>query len=267
MTMTRFEVYEGDRVTTLLPKATATKLLCFVERDWECSRWGGRVRDMGFTTDGEERHAVPMVFRLGDIEYNDGHYTYLGKDWQLFTFNLLSLSYYGKTWNMLSDVEYDWLAKRWASVYGGKTAFTNRQGPEKNRNWVTRERGEMNEDAKQGIGLYSMVCGGASISGTVITNSKGSRMLKVDAFDGTKPPPDISTINFRTDPRIFFATIISDHRVSGGYKTFRFAQLANSFTGEVKDVPVPIVVSKPSYYPMEDLRVVTNGVKPNPYWP
>lgn|SRR6185503_192145 len=265
--MTRLDVYQGDRVTTLLPKATVTKPLYFVERDWECSRWAGGVRDMGFTKEGEARHAVPMVFRLGDIEYHDGHFTYLGREWQLFTFNLLSLSYYGKTYPVLSDVEYDWLANRWASVYGGKTAFTNRQGPERNRNWVTRKEGEMNKDAEKGIGLYSMVCGGASITGMVVTNANRNRMLKVDAFDGTNPPPDINTINFKTDPRIFYATIISDFRISGGYKTYRFAQLENPISHEVKDVPIPIIVSRPAYYPMNDLRAVAGSVKPNPYWP
>ena len=261
--MTQLDIYQGDEVTTLIPQTTTTKPLYFVERDWECSRWASGVRDMGFTNEGERRHAVPCVFRLGDIEYIDGHYTYLNKEWQFFTFDLMCLSYYGKPHGALSDVEYKWIANRWANVYHGTTAFTNRQGTNTNRDYVN----DRNQDAEKGIGIYTLVCGGASLSGLVVTNSKRKQMLKVDAFDGTKPPPDVMTINVNTDPRIFFATIISDTRINSGYRTYRFSQLQNPTSGRVYDLPIPIIVSKPSYYPMDDLRIVVDGIKPSPYWP
>jgi hypothetical protein len=210
-------------------------------------------------------HSMPCVFRLGNLEYTDGHYTYLSEEWQFFTFNLLSLSYYGKTYDKLTRAEYRWLAARWANVYDSGTAFTNNQGSDKNRDYVNNT----NEDADKDIGLYSIVSGGASLEGMgVFTNKAGSRMLRVDTFDGTKPPPDISTINWRTDPRIFFATIISDKRVSGGgYSVYRFSQLENPLTHVVHDLPIPIIASKDVYYPMSDLRYVADGVKPSPYWP
>ncbi len=261
------DIHQGEHVTTLLPKAAVTKPLYYVLRDWECSRWAGKVRDLGFTTDGQPRHAVPMVFRLGDINYIDGHYTYLDEDWQFFTFDLLCLSYYGKTHQALADVEYNWIAERWRGLYASKTAFTNRQGADKNRNWVTRKQSDMNKDVDKGIGLYTLVCGGASLTGTPVLNSKGSMMLRVDAFDGTKPPPNIRTINIRTDPRIFKATIITDKKVPGGYIVRKFTYLENPVTGEVRDCLVPIIASEPVYYPMPDLRIVTSGVKPNPYYP
>jgi len=237
--------------------------LYFTLRDWECSRWAGGVRDMGFTNTGEARHAVPCVFRLGDINYIDGHYTYLNREWQFFTFDLMCLMYYGKVHGALSDVEHQWIANRWANVYHGTTAFTNRQGTNTNRDYVN----DRNREADKGIGIYTLVCGGASLSGMQVTNDKEKRMLRVDTFDGTKPPPDISTIDIRKDPRIFYATIISDKRINGGYSTYRFSQLENPVTKKVYDLPIPIIASKPVFYPMADLRYVADGIKPSAYWP
>lgn len=260
----RFDVYQGDGVTTLRPRTATTRPLYYVLRDWECSRWAGGVRDMGFTKEGEIRHAVPCVFRLGDLEYIDGHYTYLNKEWQFFTFDLMCLMYYGKVHGALSDLEYNWIANRWANVYHGTTAFTNRQGTNTNRDYVN----DRNMDASKGIGIYTLVCGGASLESLgVFTNKTGGRMVQVNTFDGTKPPPDVTKLDIRTDPRIFYATIISDKRINSGYRTYRFSQLQNPTSGRVYDLPIPIVTSKPSFYPMADLRYVADGIKPSPYHP
>src|SRR5262249_54747140 len=108
--------------------------------------------------------------------------------------------------------------------------------------------------------IYTLVCGGASLSGTTLTNSKGVQMLKVDHFDGTQSPPPVVTIDPYTDPRVFFATTVTSVKIDNGYKVNRFPQY------DGKDVPVPLIASKDIYYPINDL-MLDGTIKLSPYFP
>lgn len=228
----------------------------FVKWDWLSSEYAPGIRDLGFTKSGEPRDSLPCVFRMGEFDNpNNGHYVFLNKEWQFFTFDLLSMSYYNKTHEYLTSVEYDWLANRWAGLYHGGLAFTNNQGTDTNRNYITRKEDDMNLDAEKGIGLYTLICGGASITtiGDVQTNIKGKRVIRVNSFDGTKPPPKSGSINIYSDPRIFFACSITGTKVENGYKVRPFNFLQNPQSGEIKPVPIPIISNKPIYYLYDNL--------------
>lgn len=226
-----------------------SRKLFFVLRDWEISDFTGDIL----------RPNRPCVFRCGDIENNrDGHYAKLNQEWQFFMFDLASkIVYDGRTHQDLTKTEYDWLAGKFTSVFANSTAFTNQNGFDIKANFITGER--LNDELPK---IYTLVCGGASVSGTIAANSKGMQMLKVDHFNGAAPPPPVETINPYTDPRVFFATTITGVKVNGGYKVNRFPQYGG------KDVPVPLIASKDIYYPIKDLRAVENGIqKPSPYYP
>ena len=234
-----------------------------------------------------ERPEMPGVFRCGDIDdHSNGHYTRLTKDWQFFWFDLCCKVYYGRYHQDLTKAEYRWLATRWTSVGATTTAFTNFHGLDKFRNYVTDENRDM-EDPK----IYTLVCGGAGLAGTPVLLKKGKEsrwMLKVEHFDGTKPPPPVETIDPYTDPRVFFATTIRDKRIKTEYKITIFDEqtdppsliikkIAGGFSvnpfpqfkknGVTTDCPVPLIASKDIYYPLKDLVAIDIGKKPSPYFP
>lgn len=220
----------------------------FVKRDWERSDFSGEIT----------RPNLPCVFRCGEILNSTyGHYTELSKEWQFCIMDMAALIVYGRYHFDLTDAEYDWLAGKVSSVFSSAVAFCNNDnGLDVRRNYL------------QGINLtaglpriYTLVCGGASLSGEVVVNSKGIRMLKVDYFDASKPPPDVRTIDPYTDPRVFFATTITGIKVGTGYKVFRFPQY------DGKDVPVPLIASQPIYYPVSDTTPYQATVKRTPYYP
>jgi hypothetical protein len=193
-------------------------------------------------------------WRLG---LKNRHYTKLNKV-AFFLFDLsCKVVFNGRRHQELLPSEYIWLADRFTSVFADTTAFANNHGFDVCANFITEE----NLDAELPA-LYTLVCGGASLAGTMAVNSKGMKMLKVDHFDGTQPPPDVRTIDPYTDPRVFFATIITDNQVPGGYRVRRFPQY------DGKDVPVPLIASRDIYYPMDDLAVLEPIFqKPSPYYP
>jgi hypothetical protein len=221
--------------------------LYYVLRDWERTDFEGYIK----------RPNLPCVFRCGELVNNTyGHYSQLDADWQFFLMDLLCLSYFGKPRKELTKVERDWMAKRTTAVYAGGRAFANNKGLDQFRNYLTGERMTAGLPA-----IYTLVCGGASVTGTKVINAKGVPMLKVDHFDHAAGPPPIESIDIRTDPRIFFATTITGTKKGDGYAVYRFPQL------EGKDVPIPLIAMTDIYYPMNDLRAVTGTVKPSPYWP
>ncbi len=219
-----------------------------VKWDWQgLAEYNGGVRPVA---------PDPCVFRCGELEDNrNGHYVALTREWQFFWFGLCCRIYFGRYSPNLPKNETNWLAHRWTSVGANTTAFTNGHGLEVFRNYVLNESMDA-EDAK----IYTLVCGGATLTGTIVKNSKGVDMLKVDHFDGTKPPPSVETIDPYNDPRVFFANIITGKNVKGkdGFKVVRFPQ----FRG--KDIPVPLIANTDIYYPLSDLEEVTTGIKPSP---
>lgn len=229
-------VFSGGRIYRRADK------LYRVMWDWERDDFTGDIL----------RPNLPCVFRLGDYgNTNNHHYTKLNKEWQFFWLALCAKVVYNKTLAQLTSLEYDYLAHKLTSVGANTTAFMNDHGLDVFRNWLLGERlGD--EDPS----LASLVCGGASVSG----ESFGD-YLRVYAFDGNNPPPLVSEIDPYQDPRVFFATTITSVKIGNGYKVNKFSQ----FDG--KDVPVPIVISKPIYFPMKYLVPVLETIKASPYYP
>ena len=240
--------YAGMTYTSPLVRVESSASRWYVLRDWERSDWTGDVL----------RPNLPCVFRCGELDNaQNGHYSPFGRAWQVFAFNLLALSYYGRV-TMTQD-EYRYLGGKFRGVYGAETGFANHEG----FGMVDNPRVDYVNGQDLGAPepkVYTLVCGGATLSGLVAVNSKGAQMLKVDHFDVTQSPPPIETFHWEEDSRVFFATTITDVKVDGGYKVNRFPQLNG------KDVPVPLIASRDIYFPLADVRAVS-GLKPSPYNP
>ena len=227
-------------------KLAASPTLYRVKWDWELDDFDGEI----------SRSNLPCVFRCGESNNNsNGHYTPLNKEWQFFWFDLCCKVFYKRYHQDLTKKEYEWLAKKWTGVGGSKTAFMNGKGLNTKRNHVLGERMDKEEAA-----IYTLVCGGASLTGIRVVNAKGVEMLKVNHFDGKKPPPPADTINPHTDPRVFFATTITARKIADGFSVNPFPQFKGT------DVPIPLIASKNIFYPMKDLQVVEGGQKPSPYF-
>jgi hypothetical protein len=87
---------------------------------------------------------------------------------------------------------------------------------------------------------------------------------------------------------VFFATTVVNRKVPHDYevtvfvankdrlarktKQFKRGFLVNPFPqfaregGGLADCPVPLIANEDIYYPMEDLVVIEDGVKPSPYF-
>lgn len=235
------------------------------------------------------RPNLPCVFRCGEIsDHKNGHYVKLTEEWQFFWFDLCAKVVFGRCHQDLTPDEYKWLANRWISVGATTTAFTNQHGLDEFRNYVTGEHMDTEEPK-----IYTLVCGGASLAGSLVRYEKGKKsawMLKVARFDGTRPPPPVETIDPSTDPRVFFATTIRSQKVKGKYqipvfdekskskppdcvtKEFDEGYQVNPFPQfkideKLFDCPVPIVANSDIYYPLKWLVPIEGGVKARPYFP
>ncbi len=241
-------------VTHAVPLAIAPEPAYRVMWDWE------RVNK-------PRRVDCPDVYRCGQKENtNNGHYVTLTREWQFFWFDLCCKVVYGCYHYELTDERREFLAHKWTGVGGQTTAFTNFHGLDKWKNYVLNERMKKLEPM-----IYTLICGGASLAGTPVTIKKGKvdvPLLKVAHFDGRRPPPPVESINPYTDPRVFFATIITDNRIKlkdqpavDAFAVIPFPQ----FDG--MPVPVPIVATEDIYYPMKFLIPIEDGKKANPYFP
>lgn len=235
------------------------------------------------------RPRMPGVFRCGDIDNHlNGHYTALTEEWQFFWFDLCCKMVHGRYHQQLTKSEYRALATRWTSVGANTTAFTNAQGLDKYRNYVLN----INRHVKELPKIYTLVCGGARLAGTPVLYKKDKEsrwMLKVEYFDGTKPPPPVETIDPRTDPRVFYATTVRDKIVVHPYKMVRFVEeegqpprreevefqqgfAVNPFpqfkkNGMAIHCPVPLIASKDIYFPFSGLAAIEPGQPWSPYFP
>lgn len=233
------------------------------------------------------RPNLPGVFRCGELgDASNGHYVPLTREWQFFWFDLCCKIYYGRYHQDLTPREYKHLAERWTVVGATTTAFTNHHGLDKFRNYVLDLRSEKEEPM-----IYTLVCGGATLAGTPELFKKGNKrtwMLKVARFDGRKPPPPVETIDPYTDPRVFFATTITNRRIKDRYtipvvdertnppgyqtKEIREGYKVNAFPqfkkgNRLLDCPIPLIASKDIYYPLKDLVPLPAAEKPSPYFP
>jgi hypothetical protein len=243
--------YEVENFETQLPSILFTHRVSF---DWERDDWTGTVT----------RSGMPCVFRCGELIDNDyGHYVELTKEWQFFWFDLCCKSYYGKYHEELTSAQYSWLAQKWTAVGGDDKAFTNQHGLDYFRNYVLNTG-----IGKQNPAIYTLICGGASTKPlSIVKNNRGMLMAEIPSFDGTKPPPDVRTIDIKTDPRIFMAnSITSKEIIVDGRKTYAinpFPQFQKNYAPQ--DVPVPLVSNEPIYYPVKYLVKWEGNVKFNPY--
>ena len=205
---------------------------------------------------------TPQVQRVGDIENpQNGHYTRLTKEWQWFWFDLACKAVFGVYHQSLSKEDFNWLSQRWTAVGSSDKAFNNKQGLDDYHNYVRDERRDKKDPA-----IYSLICGGAALRGVRVENSRGEWMIRLESFDGTKPPPPVESIDLARDPRIFFANNISRTRIRDGYRVFRFSQFSKPEINMYRDVPVPLITSKPVYYYAERMRWVEGRNKPSPYF-
>lgn len=185
-----------------------------------------------------------------------GHFTKLERAWQFFMFDLACFVVFGRYHADLNNSEYEWLSHKFTSVFAETTAFCNGHGFDKNINYVT---GDLKNDTLPAI--YTLVCGGASVAGEVAVNSKGVEMLRVEHFDGAAAPPDVRMIDPYSDPRIFWATTITNSPYDGGYKVYKFSQYDGA------DVPVPLIASSDIYFPLEFLATYAATMRRSPYNP
>lgn len=230
-----------------------------VKHDWQRNDWKGYVF----------RPNLPEVYRCGKLndysgipdQYVNGHYSRLTAEWQFFWFDLCCLSYYGKVHNQLTKDQYNWLALRWTSVGGNRTAFTNGHGLDKYRNYVLNS----NRDTVEEPMIYTLICGGMTTKEISVTkNIYGKDMLKMPAFNGRESPPDVTTIDIRNDPRIFTAVNITSTKVStGGYAVNPFPQFKKDTVPQ--DVLIPLIASDDIYFPADYCYSVNSVVKLNPY--
>lgn len=232
------------------------------------------------------RPRLPSVFRCGELSDSaNGHYVDLTHAWQFFWFDLCCKIVYGRYHQELTPKEYEWLADRWTVVGATKTAFTNQHGLNDFRNYILKKR--LNREEPK---IYTLVCGGATLTGTpVLFTGKKRRawMLKVDCFDGNQPPPPVETIDPYTDSRVFFATTIVKRKIMGKYqvvlfdesthppgykfKEFKEGYKMNPFPqfkigDRLFDCPIPLIASKDIYYPLKDLVALDTSQKPSPYF-
>jgi hypothetical protein len=236
---------------------------------------------------GIKRPNLPDVFRCGEISDNsNGHYVTLTREWQFFWFDLCCKIYFGRYHQELTPDEYEFLADKWTALGATKRAFTNQHGLDNFKNYVLNTR--LNKDDSK---IYTLVCGGASLAGEPVKFQKGKKchwMLKVTHFDGTRLPPPVETIDPNTDPRVFFATSITNVKVPGAYEITTFDAESDVLTRKTKEIkqgfkvnrfpqfmkddaaldcPVPLIAKEDIYYPMGDLVAINDGVKPSPYYP
>jgi len=245
---------EAEESRKNLPMAVTSVPSYRVKWDWE-------------HVEREHRYNCPDVYRLGQKENtNSGHYVVLTREWQFFWFDLCCKVVYGCYHDELTDERRERLAHKWTGVGAQTTAFTNYNGLDRWRNYVLNERMTKREPK-----IYTLVCGGASLAGVVTSVMRGTKkvpLLKVEHFDGRRPPPPVETIDPYTDPRVFFATIITDNKadpagydVEDAFAVIPFPQF------EGMPVPVPIVATEDIYFPMKNLVPITDGKKANPYFP
>ena len=224
----------SDTWTSPLARLQGGTVRYFAKHEWAQADMGSR----------------PAVQRVGEYSNHlNGHYTQFGMAWQFFAMDLASFIVFGKYHDGLNDAQYLWLANRLTQVYGSGVAFDNGKGLTTHKNYLTGE----NKDADEAE-IYTLICTGASLGGVEVGN-----MLKVDHFDGTKSPPDVSTIDPYTDPRVFFATIIG--KGTSGYRVYRFDQLGGA------DVPIPFIAKRDVYYPLDDLEKYVSDSKRSCYYP
>ena len=140
---------------------------------------------------------------------------------------------------------------RWTSLMHYKRAFTNGQGfgnsNDPRANYITGE----NIEAQLPKFPKTLICGGATITGTI----EGS-LLKVYTL-----PPEVPTLEELTPWSYFHAVNSTSVRIT------RFPQGTVAEKGIYEPVLMPLIASKPVYYPLAwlDKLPLGSGVA-DPYW-
>jgi hypothetical protein len=209
----------------------------WVKPDWLSPYWGYKPRDVA---------PAPAVNRSGEIDDRTSfRRARLTEQWQWFWVDLLSLSKYQRVFAELNAEEKANITRAFGGLTGDHLAFTNNAGSASKNCYPcgTTDRGE-------DMRIDPLICGGNTILGSApVQNKHGQWMVKVYSFNANQTPP-AATLEMLNDPRVLWATIISDVRLpDGSYKLFGFPQLKDGVP-----VPYPYMTMEDYYYPLEELE-------------
>lgn len=204
---------------------------------------------------------VPSVFR-GIAPSAKQDYCYFTRPWQMFSFELLKMNVRMKR-PSLSESDVNSLAKRiFASGYKGDRFQSNKEGTDTNHDYVNG-----NNVTKEDIRLQYVFTGGnvVQILGKAERITGGYTAYPVRCFDGNKPPPDPSKVNWITHPELILRATIETRIVSGvGNREVRPFDLVG-----VSEFPYFIIVKGYDviWIPIDRIKKITmaEAIANNPY--
>ena len=199
--------------------------------------------------------SAPAVFLFGEIvNHKNSHVVPLTREWQEFNADLMSLSEYGIHWWELDEEQKKHIAQAFTGTFGDRVAFCNHQGFNDDDN--PRANFVKQKDLSAELPAYDACrrCATDSVTGVVVGNSSGKKMLLVSSFNWYEGPPENYDIEILGDSRVAWATIIYRKGV-----VHKFPRLKN-------DVPYAFVTRELVYYPVEYLHKYT-GAKRQLYYP
>ena len=228
------------RTAPSLPPEPTRRMLYRVKPDQETHYWNFQVRPI--VTDERplppgKLPDAPAVNRTGEIQDPSNFIrSPLGRKWQFFWADLLSMQKFARVYSELNTTEKDYIHNRLTSVGHSKRAFTNRDGLENRNNYVTGDiRGE---DPK----IDPLICAGSIVEAQEIRSNGVMQMARLNHFDPFQQPPTVTRDLLIQDNRILWATII----YPDGHLT-PFPQL------DGLPVPYPYIARHDVWYPVRDL--------------
>lgn len=243
-----FDVYEGERVTTLLPRVTVPApppgVFAFVLHDWQLEQFKYKPRSLFSPTDslGDDKgypEMCPFNPRIG---------VKLTERLQWWWFGQLRLSAPG-----MSIAE---LKNAWRGLTKGFTAFMNHKGTDEYHDYINRA----NEGADLPQ-LFENTCGGTTVelfNRSIYAKGYKVKTLKTSDYEIWK------NCNFRSHPQYFtLATNSTVIPYGGKWRVDPMHYLGG------RDVPVPII-SETGYVFIDParVRVLDDGeLFPREYYP
>lgn len=203
----------------------------------------------------------PCVFSPSDLEDTTGANSpacRFDEPWQWFAMDLLSGAAFGQmvgdlgallalgraAFYFLSDPQFESLAQCFDGTFSSGVAFCNRKGtpserfPDPHKNYIRNKL-----DGDYYYFSKAIRCGTDTIRGSIVTNSKNWKMIKVDSFIYKSGPPPLYDLSILADPRVAYASII----YSGG-AVGNFPPRGGLPVGI--QIPYPYVTTGPTFYPL-----------------
>jgi len=188
----------------------------------------------------------------------------LTPEWQWFWYrNLIFCAFGHYDENKLNKKQTEDMHKAWLWMTKGTEMVTNRHGPETHWEVIT---GKSKNKGNEYIAHDGLLAGGNIIKITGEKISKGGQtMYPFESMDGSKPPPDINTVNVETRPDLFHRATIShfEELDDGTFRVDPFPQLEkyNAHT-----VFLNISLGQ-NYVPVNRVELLNGYETPNPYNP